>query len=65
MKWFTNRRKEYVARTFLDLGKVVMGVLVINQFVTKEPPRISTMIAGALISSIFFLMALAIDDANT
>jgi len=42
-----------------------MGVLVINQFVTKEPPRISTMIAGALISSIFFLMALAIDDANT
>ena len=65
MRWFAQRRKEHTARTLLDLAKVSMGVLVINQFIAKEALRIPTMMAGALISVILFLAALVVDDMGT
>ena len=65
MQWLTKRRKEYTAKTLLDLAKVSMSVLVINQFITKEPLRILVMMIGVLISVILFLMALTIDNTET
>lgn len=60
----TNKQKEYLSKTCLDLCKLVFAFIVIGQIISKEKLNLGIFIVGVMMFLIFFIIGLIVDKED-
>ncbi|MFH1187343.1 MAG: hypothetical protein V1688_00615 [bacterium] len=64
MKFLTNKRRDKLSDAFFGLANLILGALVLGQFVKEETINFATFVLGLILSVLCYLVALFIIKDN-